>query len=449
MIKSNLMKEFLTMSNKEVNRISIMEKLVKKEIKQRKVAKVLGLSIRQVRRLKKRYKREGTKGLIHKNRGRASNRRVPSEEINHAIEIIKKCYWDFGPTFALEKLQEYYEVAFGRETLRKAMIKAEIWKPKRQKRPKIHQMRKRRDQRGELVQIDGSPHAWFEDRGLKCCLLVFIDDATSELLWLEFAENETTNAYFKSVFGYLKKDGKPLAFYSDKHSIFRINNSKDGSSATSDSNGLTQFGRAMEKLGIELIAANTAQAKGRVEKANLTLQDRLVKELRLRGINTIEEANKYLPEFIKEFNRKFAVKPKDPEDAHRPLLATENLEEILMKKYTRILSKNLELQYKNILYQIQTKRPTYAMRNARVIVVEDRFGKIKICYQVSNLEPKELRYKILTRNPKSEIINTKLLNVKVDNIKKKQQMLNMTLESKSKWKPAPDHPWRQYAYRIS
>jgi len=406
----------------------------------------LGLSVRQVRRLKKRYKREGTKGLIHKNRGRVSNRRVPSEETNRAIEIIKKCYWDFGPTFALEKLKKHHQATFGRETLRKAMIEAEIWKPKRQKRPKIHQMRKRRDQRGELVQIDGSPHAWFEDRRPKCCLLVFIDDATSELLWLEFVESETTNAYFKAVFGYLKKDGKPLAFYSDKHGIFRINNSKGGSSATSDSNGLTQFGRAMKKLGIELISAHTAQAKGRVEKANLTLQDRLVKELRLRGINTIQEANKYLPEFIKEFNRKFAVKPKDPEDAHRLLLTTENLEEILIKKHARILSKNLELQYKNILYQIQTKRPTYAMRNARVIVAEDRFGKIKIYYQGSYLKPKELRYKILTRNPKSEIINTKLLNVKIDNIKRKQQMLNAALSSKTKWKSAPDHSWSQHVY---
>ena len=440
------MKEFLTMSNKEVNRMPIMEKLVKKEIKQRKAARILGLSVRQVRRLKKRYKREGTKGLIHKNRGRVSNRRVPSEETNRAIEIIKKCYWDFGPTFALEKLKKHHQATFGRETLRKAMIEAEIWKPKRQKRPKIHQMRKRRDQRGELVQIDGSPHAWFEDRRPKCCLLVFIDDATSELLWLEFVESETTNAYFKAVFGYLKKDGKPLAFYSDKHGIFRINNSKGGSSATSDSNGLTQFGRAMKKLGIELISAHTAQAKGRVEKANLTLQDRLVKELRLRGINTIQEANKYLPEFIKEFNRKFAVKPKDPEDAHRLLLTTENLEEILIKKHARILSKNLELQYKNILYQIQTKRPTYAMRNARVIVAEDRFGKIKIYYQGSYLKPKELRYKILTRNPKSEIINTKLLNVKIDNIKRKQQMLNAALSSKTKWKSAPDHSWSQHVY---
>ena len=439
------MKGHFTMSNKEVNRISIMEKLIKKEIKQRKAAKLLELSARQIRRLKKKYKREGAAGLTHKNRGRTSNRKIPDKEINRAIEIVKEKYWDFGPTFALEKLQEFHQIAFSRETLRKEMIRAEIWKPKRQKRPRIHQMRKRREQRGELVQIDGSPHAWFEDRGPKCCLLVFIDDATSELLWIEFCESETTNAYFQSSFGYLKKHGKPLAFYADKHSIFRINNSKNGSSATGDSNGLTQFGKAMEELGIELIPANTAQAKGRVERVNETLQDRLVKELRLRGVNTIKEANKYLPEFIKKFNLKFAVKPRDSKDAHCSLMATENLEQILVKKYTRVLSKNLELQYKNIIYQIQTDRPTYSMRNAKVTVAENRFGKIKIYYKGHHLNSKELKYKILMRNPKAEIINAKLLNTKVDRIKRKQQqILNVPL--KPKWKPAQDHPWRQHAY---
>jgi len=439
------MKGHFTMSNKEVNRIAIMEKLIKKEIKQKKAAQALRLSVRQIRRLKKRYKREGATGMIHLGRGRISNRKISTEEIKRAIEIVKKEYWDFGPTFALEKLEEFHGVSFSRETLRREMIKAEIWKPKRQKRPRIHQMRKRRDQRGELVQIDGSPHAWFEDRAPKCCLLVFIDDATSELLWMEFCESETTNAYFKASFGYLKQHGKPLAFYADKHSIFRINNSKNSSSSLSDSHKLTHFGKAMEALGIELIPAHSAQAKGRVEKANGTLQDRLVKELRLRGINTIKEANKYLPEFIKKFNLKFAVRPKSLEDAHRLLMAAEKLEQILVKKYTRVLSKNLELQYKNIIYQIQTDRPTYSMRNAKVTIAEDRFGKIKIYYQGNHLKLKELKYQILMRNPRSEIINAKLLNPRVDRIKRRQQqILNPTL--KPKWKPSQNHPWRQYTY---
>lgn len=436
------MKGYIIMSDKEVSRISIVGKLIKKEIKQKQAARILGLSERQVRRLKRRYKKEGTEGLVHKSRGRLSNRKIPDKEINRAIEIIKKRYYDFGPTFALEKLQQYHGVAFKRETLRKAMIKAEIWKPKRQKRPRVHQMRKRRDQTGELVQIDGSPHAWFEKRRAECVLLVFIDDATSGLLWLEFAEGETTDAYFKATYGYIKKHGLPLAFYSDRNSIFRINTAKNGMSSVADSNGLTQFARAMRELNIELIPANSAQAKGRVEKANGTLQDRLVKELRLRGTSTIEGANKYLPEFIKEFNHKFSVQPKNSKDAHRALLSCKNLEEILVKKHTRTLSKNLELQYKNIIYQIQTDRPTYAMRNAKVTVAEDRFGRIKIYYQGNYHKPRELQYKVLIRNPKSEIVNTKLLNVKVDDIKRKQQIL----KAKPKWKPTSDHPWRKYSH---
>jgi len=438
------MKGLLNMSHKEVNRISIMEKVLKKELKQRKAARVLGLSTRQIRRLKKRYKRQGVKGLIHKNRGKPSNHRIPDKEIDRIIKIVKEKYWDFGPTLALEKLQQYHQIAFKRETLRKAMIGDGIWKPKKQRKPRIHQMRERRGQRGELVQIDGSPHAWFENRAPRCCLLVFIDDATSELLWLQLNPTETINAYFQSVYGYLKKDGKPLAFYSDKNGIFRINQKKGGKSGIEDSHGLTHFGKAMKELEIELIAANTAQAKGRVEKANLTLQDRLVKELRLRKINSIKKANKYLLVFMKEFNQKFKVKPKNLKDAHRPLLPTENLEAILVKKHQRTLSYNLELQYLNKIYQIKTKRPTYSMRKARVTVAENRFGKIKIYYQGKHLKAKELKYTIITKHPKSEIINTKLLNVKVDNLKRKQHLLNQ----KPKHRPSGDHPWRQYAYKI-
>lgn len=442
------MKKHFTMSDKEVNRTPIMEKLIKKEIKQKKAAQILGLSVRQIKRLKKRYKTQGARGLIHKNRGKPSNHKIPDKEISRVVNLVLKKYWDFGPTLAWEKLTQYHQLSFSVETLRKAMINHNIWKPKRQRKLRIHQMRERRDQRGELVQIDGSPHAWFEDRNPRCCLLVFIDDATSQLLWLKFSPTETINAYFQSVYGYLKKDGKPLAFYSDKNGIFRINQTKGGKSSLEDSQGKTHFGKAMETLGIELIAANTAQAKGRVEKANLTLQDRLVKELRLRKINSIKEANKYLPQFMKEFNQKFSVVPKNPKDAHRPLLPTENLEAILAKKHQRTLSYNLELQYLNKIYQIQTKRPTYSMRKARVTVAENRFGKIKIYYQGKHLKAKELKYTIITKHPKSEIINTKLLNVKIDHLKRKQHLLNQSLNQKPKHRPAANHPWRQYAYKI-
>jgi transposase len=430
------MKGHLIMSAKEVNRISIMDKLVKKEIRQKKAAQILGLSVRQIKRLKKRYQQEGAAGLIHKNRGRESNRKIPAEEIDRVIEIVKKEYWDFGPTLAHEKLVENHGFIFGVEALRQAMIKANLWKAKRNKKPRIHQLRERRVCEGELVQIDSSPHAWFENRGPKCDLLGYIDDATSKVKWLEFFPGETTAAYFKATREYLLRYGKPLAFYADKNSIFRINTSRNGSSSIRDSQGLTQFGRAMKQLGIKLIPAHSAQAKGRIEKLFKTLQDRLVKELRLRRIKNIKEANQYLPEFMAEFNDKFAVSPQDPKDAHLPLLPLEkrNLGRILAFQETRILSKNLTCQFENKLYLIKTERPTYAMRHAPVLIIKDLKGKIAIEYK-----GKKLNYEVIKRQPKQEIIDTKQLNQVIDQIGKQRA-------EKIPWKSPTDHPWRHFAY---
>jgi len=434
------MKGHFTMSSKEADRIPVIERLLAGEIKAKHAARELNLSVRQIRRLKKRYKREGAAGLAHKNRGRASNHRIPSGEIDRAVEIIKERYWDFGPTLALEKLKKHHGVTFSRETLRKAMIEASVWKVKKQKRPRIHQMRERRACEGELVQLDGSPHAWFEDRGPKRTLLVFIDDATGKLLHLLFVKSESIDTYFEAMETFLKKHGKPLAFYLDRHGVFRVNTSKGGTASSLDSTGITQFGRAMDELKIELIFANSPEAKGRVEKVNFTLQDRLVKELRLLGISNMEAANSYLPKFIKEFNSKFAVCPKKKQKAYRPLLPSDNFRKILVKRYTRTLSRNLEISYKNIRYQIQTDRPTYAMRHARVIVTEDRFGKVRIYYK-----GKKLKYKVLVKRPKAEIVDTKKLNPKIDEIKlnKEHQAVLINKLTKPKWKPAPNHPWRQ------
>lgn len=434
------MKGHLTMSVKEVNRITIMEQLIKKEIKHKRAAAVLGLSVRQIIRLKKRYRQGGSMGLIHQGRGRKSNRQIPADEINRIIGIVKRNYWDFGPTLACEKLKQYHCLSFGVETLRKAMMAAHIWQAKRQRKPSIHQMRKRREQRGELVQIDGSPHAWFENRNKECCLLVFIDDATGELLHLRIVPVESTDAYFQAAGEYFKLHGKPLAFYSDKHNIFRINTNKGGSSSSADSNGLSQFGRAMKGLGIELISANTPQAKGRVERSNQTLQDRLVKELRLRKINNLNQANHYLSEFMKDFNRKFAVNPKNPIDAHRPLLDTEDLNAVLVRKYTRVLSKNLELQYQNQTYQILTERPAWALRRAPVTLTEDPSGNVKIYYR-----NRPLKHQTIAKNPKAMIIDTKRLNHQMDMIKADAEKSGSEAPGTPILlrKPAPNHPWRQ------
>lgn len=262
--------------------------------------------------------------------------------------MIYERYRDFGPTLAHEKLTEIHDLRLSRESVRRIMVAEGLWKPKRAKRAETHPMRERRACFGELVQIDGSDHDWFEGRGPRCTLLVYIDDATGQLLELWFVPEETFFGYCEASRHYFERYGKPVAFYSDKHSIFRVNQPRP----LGLSSGLTQFGRAMQELDIQILCANTPQAKGRIERANQTLQDRLVKELRLQGISDLPTANAFLPEFRQDFNRRFAVLPRSTHDAHRPLLPGENLDLILTHQETRTLSKNLTVQANNILYQI-------------------------------------------------------------------------------------------------
>lgn len=430
----------VVMSMKETNRVTVLEKLKHKQIKQKQAASILDLSVRQVRRLARRYEREGVRGLAHKLRGLPSCRRMVSKRLDLALSIVRQKYADFGPTLAHEKLVSYYGIDFSRETLRKAMVEVGMWHAKPRKYIILHQMRERRNCEGELIIVDGSPHAWFENRGSPCTILVFIDDATGKLKHLEFAQSESTNAYFLATRHYLEVHGKPLALYLDKHGVFRVNTNKGGISSVADSNGDTQFGRAMRELGIELIFANTPQAKGRVERVNQTLQDRLVKELRLKGIDNMTEGNLYLSEFVDYFNSKFAVVPKQKTDLHRPIASTENLEEILCQKHIRLLSKQLTFQYENLLYQIKTKRPSYALRYAKVTVRESINGEISVDYKGTPLD-----YTILKRQPKANIIDSKHLNLIVDKIVEKQ-FTNMIRI------PALDHPWRQpfiYAKNMS
>lgn len=427
------MKGIISMSTQETPRIMVLEKLMKKEIKQKHASRMLSLSVRQIQRLVRRYKRLGVAGIPHKLRGTISNHKIPDGEIKPALEIIRNKYADFGVTLAHEKLVTHHGVTFSRETLRKAMIASHLWHAKQRKYVELHQMRERRSCEGELIQLDGSPHDWFEGRAPKCSLLVFIDDATGKLKHLKFVVSESTTAYFMATKEYLTLHGKPLAFYLDKHGVFRVNTTKAQTAATQDSNGLTQFGRAMSELTIELIFAGTPQAKGRVERVNQTLQDRLVKEMRLRGINMMQEANSYLPEFIESFNRKFAVSAKEKINLHRPLMPHEHLDQILSEQHTRILSKQLTLSCQNKIYQIKSDRPTYAMRYAPVQVRRDMQGKIMIEYK-----GKRLDYTILTQQPKAEIVDSKHLNLTVDHIRQEH-----THHPEKAHTPKLNHPWRQ------
>ena len=418
-------KLLLPMSTKELTRLEVMQRLKDKRLIQKEAALILGVSIRQVKRLWQKYRKQNAKGLISKRRGQASNNRMDAGVTQKVLDLIKKKYADFGPTLAHEKLTEIHKVHISRESVRKLMIEEGLWKPRRAKKSVVHQMRERRACFGELVQIDGSDHAWFEERGERCTLLVYIDDATGKLLELLFVQDETFFAYCEASRHYFERYGKPLAFYSDKHGIFRINSEQPLGAG----NGLTQFGRAMQELGVQIICANSPQAKGRVERANQTLQDRLVKELRLRNLSSIEAGNEYLSEFCEDFNRRFAVPARSSHDAHRPLLKTENLDLILTRQKTGLLSKNLTVQSNKVIYQIQSKRPGYALRNAQVTICENAKGVITILYKNKPLA--FTTYKKLSHQ--ADAIDTKNINQIIQTPKP----------------PASDHPWRSYGKHLN
>ena len=417
----------ITMSQQELQRLKVMEKLLAKEIKQHEASKILKLGRRQIIRLLKDYRRYGENGLISKRRGKPSNNRICKEDKKNILEIVREKYIDFGPTFLSEKLEENHNIFISDETLRNWLIEENIWVTKHRKKAHIHQVRERRSCFGELVQIDGSPHDWFEGRGEKCCLLVFIDDATSKIVNLRFEKSETTAGYFRAMREYINKFGLPMALYSDRHGIFRINMPE------TKHDGITQFERAMKELGIETICANSPQAKGRVERANSTLQDRLVKEMRLLGISDMETANAYLPEFMEKHNKKFAVEPKSSNDAHVKLKDNTNVDLIFCLKNERKLSKNLELSYNNIIYQVKTEGQGYALRYARVTVCEALNGEITLIYK-----GRKLNYTCYKKQKKTaEIIGAKELNCRIDSIVKKVH------------KPSIDHPWRRYKIGIA
>jgi hypothetical protein len=334
------------------------------------------------------------------------------------LNLLKTKYRGFGPTLAHEKLVEKDKLKLSDESVRQLMIEEGLWKPRKAKKVVAHQLRERRACFGELVQIDGSPHDWFEGRADPCVLLVFIDDATGKLVQLRFVNSESFFSYAQAAEDYFRRCGKPVAFYSDKHSIFRVNLPSTGSG-----DALTQFGRAMQELDIQIICANTPQAKGRVERVIQTLQDRLPKEMRLRSISSPAQGNAYLPEFMQDLNQRFAVEPRSSVNAHRPLNSKEDLARILTWQESRTLSKNLTLQFEKVVYQIQTQRPTYSLRQARVTVSKDAQANITILYK-----GKSLPYTIFHKQTKqSEIVPSKNVN----------QVL-----PRPPHKPAPDHPWR-------
>jgi transposase len=363
----------VTMSMRELDRLKVIQAVVGGELRAGLAAERLGMCARQVRRLAQRYRMEGPVGLTSRRRHKPSNRRIQEDLENDVARILRDQYPDFGPTLAMEKLAERHQIVLAKETVRRIQIAAGLWIPRRLRPPKIQQPRTRRACVGELIQIDGCEHAWFEDRAPMCTTLVFVDDATSRLMCVRFASTESTFTYFEALRDYLGRHGKPLAFYSDKATIFRVNRPEAASGC-----GHTQFARALFELNIDGICANTPAAKGRVERAHQTLQDRLVKELRLAGVSSIEAANALMPAFIEAHNRKFAKIPRDPHDAHRPVRPEEDLDLILACRYLRKVSQSLTLHYESRLHVLRDTAENRRLIGKYVEVFHYPDGRIEV-----------------------------------------------------------------------
>lgn len=405
----------LTMSHGELSRYDTLMRVERGELRVDDAAALLGLKRRQIFRLLDRMRAEGAAGLISRKRGKPSNRRHSAKLREQIIAIVREHYADFGPTLAREYLIERHGVTVACETLRQLMIEAGLWKDRDARRPRPYQPRYRRDCRGELIQVDGSKHWWFENRGPQCTLLVFIDDATSELMHLRMVESENTFAYMDAMTAYIEAHGKPVAIYSDKHGVFRNN------TASAKGDGMTHFGRSLEALNIEIICANSPQAKGRVERANGTLQDRLVKAMRLDGISTIAEANAFLPGYMARHNQRFAKAPFDPRDVHRPLAPHDDLKAEMVWREQRTVTQALTLHYNKAMIILEPTEVSRPLAGKRVDVCEYPDGRLEIRHK-EHVLPYRVFDKIRQVN-QAAIVENKHLDAALAMAKAMQEML--------------------------
>jgi hypothetical protein len=392
----------LSMSKQEFSRLEVLLRVQSGRLRVADACDLIGLRRRQVFRLLRGLKQDGASSLLSNRRGKSSNHRLADEVRALALSLVRERYADFGPKFAAEKLADLHGCSVSRETLRSWMIADGLWVDRRHRLASPHQPRRRRECLGELVQIDGSEHAWFETRGETCTLLAFVDDATSRLMQLRFVASESAFNYFRTTRAYLEAHGKPVAFYSDKHNIFRVN-AKDAVSG----DGITQFGRVLSELNIDIICANSPQAKGRIERAFGTLQDRMVKELRLAGISTITAANAWLPGFVTDYNTRFAREPLNAKDLHRPLTPADNLDEILAWREARTVTNNLTLHYDRMMLLLEPTPLARTLVRKKVDVVNYPDGRFVVQFEGTSLAFRVFD-KIQTVAPGSIVENKRL-----------------------------------------
>ena len=406
----------ITMSDKEIQRLAVLQDVRDHRITQVRAAEILNLSTRQITRLLQKLNQDGVSGLAHASRGQPGHHRHDELLKSKCLSIISEHLLGFGPTLAHEKLSSMFALDIPVETLRRWMTANDLWIPraKRQKRP--YQPRYNRDCFGELIQIDGSYHDWFEGRAGKCCLLVYIDDATGKLLHLRFCQAETTFDYMLSTRAYIEQYGKPVAFYSDKHSVFRVNQK------SSQNSQITQFGRILNELNIDIIFANSPQAKGRVERANRTLQDRLIKEMRLENISSIEEANTWLPCFIEQFNQKFGKCARNSKNLHRPLTESKaELDDIFTWQEPRKVTKSLTITYDKCVYILEANEFNQKLVGQYISFLEYPDGTVAIMH-----EGRKINYRIfnkLAELQQNEVVENKRLGAVLEHIKQQHEEL--------------------------
>ncbi len=383
-------KDIIAMTQEELKRLHIIHKALDKSITQVEAANIIGLCLRQAQRIARAVKTEGDKGIINKSRGQSSNRALPNKIKDRALKLYKEKYHDFGPTLGSEKLFEIDKIKINDETLRLWLLQAGIPYKKRKKRPH-RQWRERKHSFGEMIQMDGSHHDWFEGRGPECVLMGYIDDATGRPFG-RFYPYEGTLPAMDSFKRYIEKFGIPASIYLDKHPTYKSTKKQTIEEELNNTEPLSQFSRAVNELGVDVIYADSPQAKGRIERLFNTFQNRLIKEMRLKGIRSTEEANKFLAYYLPAYAKRFTVQPANNTDLHRTLRKGVNLDAVFCVKTIRVLRNDFTVAYNGKLYQIKDN-----VNTEKVTVEERANGSIHISYRNT-----DLKFKEITTRPKKQ-----------------------------------------------
>ena len=412
-------KDILRMSRREVDRLMILRGVVEREVTQWRAGEVLGLSERQVRRLVKRIREEGPDGIIHRGRGRRSVRKMPEETASEVRRVIERRYVGFGPTLAAEMLRDREGIEVSREKLRQLMLEAGLWK-RAIRSTKAHEWRERMANYGQMVQVDGSEHDWLEGRGPKMVLMGYIDDASSHFFG-RFYDYEGVYPAMDSMERYIRRYGRPVSFYIDKHSTYKTSRQPSLDELLKGQSAATHVGRACRVLGIEVIHAGSPQAKGWIERSFGTHQDRLIKVMRLEKISTMEQANAFLDSYLPWHNQKFARQPRKSRDLHRKLPPGVRYRDVFCLKEKRTITNGYTIKWKG--RELLIDRPTSAMRRRKVEVREQVDGQIEIIFNGRRLKHQDITEKIQNKKPQEK---------KVQKTRKK-----------SKYIQPADHPWRR------